>query len=136
VGLRTKEPSRIAADGRSAGAELEVVLKEQAFPFRDEAAFGFGLIRSQMGEDHAAAAKAFFDVASMPNSPRSPQATLFTGRELLAAKSYAEAEKWFEEAVNAKGKQLARSGAAGSCRRVCSEESRRKPSKLRRLFCR
>ena len=83
--------------------ELEVVLKEQSFPFRDEALFRFGLIRSQVG-DHAAAAKAFFDVASMPNSPRAAQAALFTGRELLAAKSYAEAEKWFEEAVKAKGK--------------------------------
>lgn len=86
--------------------ELESVLQDQGFASRDEALFRFGLIQSQLG-DHPAAAKAFFEVASLPNSSRAPQATLFTGRELLAAKSFAEADKWLVAAVESKGKYSA-----------------------------
>jgi len=86
--------------------QLETVLQDQSFASRDEALFRLGLIQSQLG-DHTAAAKAFFEVASLPNTPRGPQATLFTGRELLAAKSYAEADKWFTAAVESKGKYSA-----------------------------
>ena len=98
-----QEAQRLTVDSLR---ELEFVLQDQGFASRDEALFRFGLIQSQLG-DHPAAAKAFFEVASQPNSTRAPQATLFTGRELLAAKSYAEADKWFTAAVESKGKYSA-----------------------------